>query len=151
MIKWFWRIYAATAIIIVGGGVYGGRIEQQLFPIRSEQSISNIERSESPHQICWDWNSVKNRNAVSPDIDVHVETKDDYWTSSIAEKTTQMPWGKSRAVSIGGHTQSYCTLLPSSVGPGETVTVHQRIFYPGFLGAWMVPVDVPDVVSPGTK
>jgi hypothetical protein len=151
MIKWFWRLYVAIALTFVASGTYGGRIEQQLFPIRSEQSIANVERTESPHELCWDWVSVKNRAAVSPHIDVQVETRSDSWSSSVTEKGTQLPWALSRAVGVGGHTQSYCTLLPSTVGPHDAVTVHQRLLYNGFLGAWSVPVDVPDVVSPGTE
>ena len=121
--------------------------ESRFFPIRTDQRMENITRSAD--RLCWEWVSIKQRNRVSDDLNVWIDTPGELGAlSSVFERDTGMPWVRSRAVGVGPHRQPYCTLLPPYLKPEDPVRVRQTAFYPGLLPLWHVQVRFPDVISP---
>lgn len=145
--RYFWRIYVPIALWVFALVPFGGTIQEFIDPIRSEQSITNVVREESPHRLCWDWNSIKNRNVASSDIDVLVDVGHDRYSAGVYEADTHEPWAASRAVSVGRHKQPFCIDLRPGIKPEDSVTVHQTIAYPGWLPWYTVHVTIPDVVD----
>jgi hypothetical protein len=147
-LRWFWRVYiplALLAVTFVLGAPMGSAIEARFWPVRTDQRMEDVVRS--PDRLCWTWVSFKARDVVSDNMDVFMDTATDHLVLAVFERNTLMPWGRSRAVGIGEHHQSYCVLMPPSVGPADPLRLSQVAFYPGFLGFWQLAVRLPDIVS----
>lgn len=147
MIKIFWRLYTLLALWVFALWPFGGVIQEAVAPIRTEQAIMNVVRSETPPRLCWEWHSRKNINVVSTGIDVSVDLDKDHFSTTVYERDTHQPWASSRAVSVGTHVQPYCIDLPFGVHPSDKLIVHQTILYPGWLHMWTVHVPIPDVID----
>ena len=107
-LRWFWRIYIPLAVLLVIGMLavpLGQFVEESVWPVRTDQRIEGIVRAAD--RLCWTWVSVKARDRVSDNMDVFLSTISDRMVLSIFERDTGLPWGKSRAVSLGPHRQNY--------------------------------------------
>lgn len=128
--------------------------ESRFFPIRTGQSIENIERRDG--RLCWDWVSYKAENRVSDNLDLFIDVPGALGAVGAPfEKETGLPWVRSRAAApFQWHRQSYCILVPPYVKPSDPITVRQIAYYPGRLSLfgqslWHVALRMPNVVSGG--
>ncbi|MGI3901216.1 MAG: hypothetical protein ACRYGP_13970 [Janthinobacterium lividum] len=147
--KWFWRLYLPTATVLLLSMLaapFGPWIEGTIRPIRTDQRIEDVVRN--PDRLCWTWVSIKVRDGVSDNMDVFLATRTDRMVVAVFERDTGLPWGRSRAVGLGPHRQSYCVLLPPNVRPSDAVRIEQVAYYPGLLGLWHLAVHFPDIVEP---
>ena len=148
-LRWFWRIYIPVAMLLLAGMVavpLGPVIEARFWPVRTEQRIEDVTRTAD--RLCWTWVSDKVRDLVSDNMDVFLTTRTDRMVVAVFERSTGLPWGRSRAVGLGPHRQAYCVLLPPNVRPSDFVRVEQIAYYPGLLDLWHIAVRFPDIVEP---
>lgn len=151
--RWFWRTYIPLALLVlisVSATVIGPAVESRFWPIRTDQRIEDVTRTAD--RICWTWVSQKVRDRVSDNMDVFLTTRTDRMVVAVFEQESGMPWGRSRAVGLGPHRQSYCVQLPPNVKAADPVRIEQVALYPGLLGLWHTAVHLPDIVEPpGTE
>ena len=148
-LRWFWRIYVPLAITVLLAMLalpLGPSVEQRFWPVRTDQRIEEVTRAAD--RMCWTWVSDKARNLVSDNMDVFLTTRTDRMVVAVFERDTGLPWGRSRAVGLGPHRQSYCVLLPPNVTPADAIRLEQVAYYPGLLGLWHTSVRFPDIVEP---
>lgn len=150
----FWRFYAVlTAIVLLSfiGLSVGPFVEEIFFPIRADQAIRVIERTDA--RLCYAWTFVKLRERISDNEDSFLDV-DGVPSGVVApyDMETGYPWGVARFAvppRATAYTLRHCIALPPIVKPTDTVRIRQTAFYPGWGGLWRLSVPFPDVVSEG--
>ena len=148
MIRLFFSMWCVTALCFLGllGVKVGPAAEASMFPVKVNQQILEVERPAG--QLCWVWDNDKVRNINSYDNDAYVSVNGDKFSVSVYNRDTLQPWSASWAPKPGHQHIRLCVTLPPHVKPNDRVVLTQTVMFHGFDDLWVLPLKVPDIISP---
>ena len=147
-----WLLGAMTALLICLATLFGGSIQEYLYPIVGNIQLdqSSIRRDKS--SLCFSWTSDKLRLEELDSVNTSLDrvANNDRWFPDIKDSMTGASVHRNGSHKIGPDDRhEQCVALPADAKPDEVFDLKITALFHGWRGFWYVPVQIPTVHSTG--